>query len=150
MQIGRIPADLDHPYGHERFETLATLFVSLMLVGVGLSIGTFAYSHVTASFSINTHESNVNPLPLPSWHALLAAFVTILVKEGLYQRTIAVGKSLNSQVLVASAWHHRSDALSSVLTLVAIVAAMAGLRYVDGVAGVAVAGMIVATGIELS
>ena len=88
---------------------------------------------------------------IPSWPALALAAFSIASKEWLFQITKKVGDALNSQILVANAWHHRSDAFSSVLSLISIAAAMSspGLLIADSAAGILVAGMICLTGFEI-
>ena len=88
---------------------------------------------------------------IPSWPALALAAVSIAAKEWLFQITKKVGDALNSQILVANAWHHRSDAFSSILSLISIAAAMSlpGFLIADSAAGMLVAGMICLTGSEI-
>ena len=88
---------------------------------------------------------------IPSWPALALAAFSIASKEWLFQITKKVGDALNSQILVANAWHHRSDAFSSVLSLISIAAAISipGLLIADSAAGILVAGMICLTGFEI-
>ena len=90
-------------------------------------------------------------IEIPSWPALALAALSIVSKEWLFQITKKVGDALNSQILVANAWHHRSDAFSSVLSLTSIAAAMSipGLLIADSAAGLLVAGMICLTGFEI-
>lgn len=99
--------DKSHDYGHGKYETLATLFVSLLLVVVGARILAESFGRIRAVMAGTEIET-------PKLIALWAALVSILVKEGLYQWTARVGRRVNSQAMVANAWHHRSDALSSV------------------------------------
>jgi len=103
------PPDDSHPYGHRRLETLITAFIGLMLAGAGIGIGWQAISTL--------HEQEAAP---PAWIALVAALVSILVKEGLYRWTAIAGKKIKSPALAANAWHHRSDAISSLPVLVAV------------------------------
>lgn len=99
--------DKSHDYGHGKYETLATLFVSLLLVVVGARILAESFGRIRAVMA-------GTEIGTPKLIALWAALVSILVKEGLYQWTARVGRRVNSQAMVANAWHHRSDALSSV------------------------------------
>ncbi len=99
--------DKSHDYGHGKYETLATLFVSLLLVVVGARILAESFGRIRAVMTGTEIET-------PKLIALWAALISILVKEGLYQWTARVGRRVNSQAMVANAWHHRSDALSSV------------------------------------
>lgn len=99
--------DKSHDYGHGKFETLATLAVSLLLLVVGAKLMAEAIERIR-------FVSNGGVLPAPGRIALWAAFVSIAVKEILYQWTARVGKRVESPAMIANAWHHRSDALSSV------------------------------------
>jgi cation diffusion facilitator family transporter len=103
------PPDVGHPYGHRRLETLITVFIGLMLAAAGIGIGWRAVSTL--------HE---NQALTPGWFALGAALVSILVKEALYRWTAAAGKKIRSPALAANAWHHRSDAISSLPVLVTV------------------------------
>jgi cation diffusion facilitator family transporter len=103
------PADEDHPYGHRRLETLVTAFIGIMLVAAGIGIGWEAISTL--------HKKQAAS---PGWIALYAAMASIVVKEVLYRWTAAVGKKIKSPALAANAWHHRTDAISSLPVLVAV------------------------------
>ena len=103
------PPDESHPYGHRRFETLVTAFIGILLAAAGIGIGWEAISTL--------HEKNTVP---PGWIALPAALVSIVTKEFLYHWTAAAGKKIKSPALTANAWHHRSDAISSLPVLIAI------------------------------
>jgi cation diffusion facilitator family transporter len=113
VKTSQKPKDKDHAYGHGKFETLATLIIGIVLLGVGLGI---AWSGVNSIFSVLRGDL----LPSPGIIAFLAALATIASKEILYRYTIIKGKKLNSPALVANAWHHRSDALSSIGTAIGI------------------------------
>jgi len=103
------PPDESHPYGHRRLETLITVFIGLMLAAAGIGIGWQAISTL--------HEEQTST---PGAIALGAALVSILVKEALYRWTATAGKRIKSPALAANAWHHRSDAISSLPVLVAV------------------------------
>ena len=105
--------DRRHSFGHGKFETLATLIVSLILIIVAYKL---ASNGVESIVDIATGGT----LPKPSYIALIAAVVSIIAKEILYQWTAKVGKRTNSTVVIANAWHHRSDALSSIGSLIGI------------------------------
>lgn len=109
--------DCDHDFGHGKYETLATVIVSLILLVVGAEL---MAGGVKSIISIANGETVANP----GWIALIAAVVSILAKEGIYQATMAVSRKVESQALVANAWHHRSDALSSIGSLLGIGGAM--------------------------
>lgn len=105
--------DRSHSFGHGKFETMATLIVSVILMVVG---GRLMASGVESILGV----INGKAIPEPGMVALIAAAVSILLKELLYHMTARVGKEVNSPVLIANAWHHRSDALSSIGSLVGI------------------------------
>jgi len=103
------PPDENHPYGHRRLETLVTAFIGIMLVAAGIGIGWEAISTL--------HKKQAAP---PGWIAFYAALASIVVKEILYRWTAAVGKKIKSPALAANAWHHRTDAISSLPVLIAV------------------------------
>ncbi len=113
LRISTRPKDGNHKYGHGKVETLATAFVGgvLLLVGIGILF--------SGASSIYNHYF-VIPIEQPGYIALVAAIVSILVKEVLYRYTIEVGNRINSKVVLANAWHHRSDAFSSIGTVAGI------------------------------
>ena len=116
-KISAKPKDAGHDYGHGKFETLATILISLALlaVGTGILISGIRAIRVVVNGGI---------LPRPGVVALVAAVVSIILKEILYRYTVRVGRTLQSPSVVANAWHHRSDALSSLGTLVGIACAV--------------------------
>lgn len=105
--------DRDHSFGHGKFETLATLIVSIILVVVGAKLMSGGIKSI-----ISVIKGNI--IPKPGYIALIAAVLSIVSKEILYKVTVKVGKEVNSPVVVANAWHHRSDALSSIGALLGI------------------------------
>lgn len=113
VRLANKPEDEDHDYGHGKYETLATALISLLLLAVGLGILWEGLTAIWAFFHGVT-------LPRPGNIALYAALASIVVKELLYQYSVYVGKKIHSQVVIANAWHHRSDALSSIGTGVGI------------------------------
>ena len=149
VQIARLPPDEDHPYGHGKFESVGSLFLSMTLLTTGIGVGTWSYDRMTQI--LLSSPSGVKNLKLPSWPALVLATTSIFAKEWLFRVTKRVGDLLNSQVIIANAWHHRSDAFSSVLSLASIAMAMylPGLLVADSAAGILIAGMICMTGIEI-
>lgn len=136
---GSKDADDEHPYGHGRIETLATVVLGIVLILVAVGIG---YDAVRRLFEPAR-------LLLPGLLALSTAVISVLVKEALYQYTVAVAKKLRSNLLRANAWHHRSDAVSSVVVVVGVIGSMAGLGYLDAVASVVVAVMVAKIGWDL-
>ena len=111
------PEDESHNYGHDKYETLATVVISIFLAVIGFEILKAGGVKVIAAMKGEL-------LPRPRIIALIAAALSILVKELLYRYTMLTGKKINSQVIVANAWHHRSDAFSSLGTLIGIGAAI--------------------------
>jgi cation diffusion facilitator family transporter len=134
LKVSSKPKDGNHKYGHGKVETLATAFVGIVLLFVGLGI-LFA-----AGRNIFNHY-RVEPMQSPGMIALYAAIASIIIKEILFRYTIVVGKRINSKVVVANAWHHRSDAFSSIGTVIGISGAIfLGPRWVilDPVAAILV------------
>ena len=133
-------ADEDHHYGHGRFETLGTVILGLILSGVAIGIVIGAVDRL--------FFSTVNKLPQNI--ALFFAALAIISKEGLYQYTVIKAKQINSDLLRANAWHHRSDALSSIVVFVGISGAILfEIKWLDSLAAIFVAIMIFIMGIKL-
>lgn len=130
VKLSHRSADTAHPYGHERMECVASLSLGLILLITGLGIGKVGIEHI---FFTN-HAS----LEAPSAIALLAAVVSIGTKEAMYWYTRHYAKILDSQAFMADAWHHRSDAFSSIGSLVGIAGAMLGYPVLDSVASVVI------------
>ena len=129
VNISSRPQDESHDYGHGKYETLATLFIGLALAGV--AIGIIVNGAVKFASWLQGEA-----LPSPGKLALWAALVSIAVKELIYLYTKAKGRRLNSPALVANAWHHRSDALSSIGSLIGIAGARMGFPVMDPLAGI--------------
>ncbi|MBS0002527.1 MAG: cation transporter, partial [Thioalkalivibrio sp.] len=121
--------DRDHPYGHGRIETLATIVVGLLLAFAALGIAW------TAGQRLLAWETLTAPAPA----ALIFAALTLVAKEGLYQYTVRAARRIQSQLLQANAWHHRTDAISSVVVLIGIGGAVVGWPWLDAVAALVVA-----------
>lgn len=138
-RVSRDDADEAHPYGHGRFETLATvgLGVALLAVAAGLVWD--------AAHRLFRPEELLQPTLLALW----AAAVGIVAKEGLYHFTRQVARRIRSKMLEANAWHHRSDAVSSVVVVIGVGGTLAGLPYLDAVAAVGVGVMIAKIGWQL-
>ena len=113
VKLGNKPMDKDHDYGHGKYETLATAIIGISLFVVGVMI---CYSGVTKTYRAICGET----LQQPGVVALIAAIVSIVMKEWAYQFTVKAGKKYHSEAVVANAWHHRSDALSSIGTMMGI------------------------------
>lgn len=136
---GAYDADSNHPYGHQRIETIATLFLSLLLIMVGLGLAWDAINHWLGGASVTP------PIKL----ALVVALFSILANESLYHFTKFVANKYDSALLNANAWHHRSDALSSIVVLVGLIGEQLGFAYFDLFAAVIVALMIAHMGLKL-
>ncbi len=145
VKISGKPCDNDHKYGHGKYETLATILIGVVLLFVGLGI---AWNGITAIISVAQGEV----LPSPGIIALIGAILSIGLKEGLYWYTVIAGRKLNSQTVIANAWHHRSDAFSSIATAIGITGAIVlGKQWtiLDPLAGVMVSFFIVKTAVKL-
>ncbi|MCP4408880.1 MAG: cation transporter [Gammaproteobacteria bacterium] len=138
-KYGSQGADADHPYGHARFETAATLGLGLLLFVVAAGIMLDAVDRLFSPDS----------LLQPGLLALVVAAVSILSKEALYHYTMLVARRLRSKLIRANAWHHRSDAVSSVVVFIGIAGTMAGLPYLDAIAAIGVSLMIAKIGWDL-
>jgi len=145
VRISNKPEDKEHHYGHGKYETLATALIGLALLAVGLGI----LWHGVTEISTFLHGEQ---LKQPGMVALVAALVSIAIKELLYRYSVHVGKKYNSQAVIANAWHHRSDALSSVGTAAGIGGAvMLGPRWavLDPIAAIVVSFFIMQVSVKL-
>ena len=146
VKLSAKPEDSDHDYGHGKYETLATSLIGLALMFVGVMI---MYNGVCSIASAIMG----NPLPQPGMIALAAALVSIALKEWAYRFTVKVGRKCESQAVIANAWHHRSDALSSIGTAVGIGGAiLLGEKWavLDPIAAVVVSVFIIRTAWQLT
>ena len=145
VHISGKPKDKDHDYGHGKYETLAMTLIGVALLIVAIGI---LYSGATKIYA----WSNGEQLEAPGTLALWAALLSVLLKEGVYQYSMVKARQLNSQVVAANAWHHRSDALSSVGTAIGIGGAIfLGQRWtvLDPIASVVVGAFIVKVAVDL-
>ena len=145
VRISGKPEDEDHEYGHGKYETLATAIIGSVLLVVG--IGILVDSTTTVIDVIKGKE-----LEAPNMLALAAAVISILLKEAVYQYTLLKGKRLNSKAVIANAWHHRSDAFSSIGTLLGISGAIflgAKWRVLDPIAAFIVSIFIIKVSVGL-
>ena len=145
VHVSAKPQDQDHDYGHGKYETFATFIIGLALVAAATGI-------IVSGVSKLIDWAGGKQLEAPGWLALAAAIISILVKEVLFRYTAIKGKHLDSQALVANAWHHRSDALSSIGTAVGIGGAiLLGHRWtvLDPLASVVVGLMLVKVAVSL-
>lgn len=130
VKLGQRDADKDHPYGHERIESLAAICLGLILVVTGIGIGWVGLEKIIAGDYEN--------LPIPGVIALVAALVSIAVKEGMFWYTRHYARIIRSSAFEADAWHHRSDALSSVGALIGVGGSMLGFPVLDPIASVVI------------
>lgn len=126
VKLSARDSDDDHPYGHERLECVAAIILAMVLLATGLIIG---YQAV-----VNIVSGDYENLAIPGVLAIVAAVVSIVVKEAMFRYTKHYAKKLDSGALMADAWHHRSDALSSVGALIGVVGARMGFPVLDSVA----------------
>ena len=133
VRLSRQKEDTEHPYGHERLECVASLILGLILAGTGIGIG---YAGVRKLFP--EHGAAEIPTVLP----LIAAVVSVAVKEGMYRYTMYYARKMDSSAFRADAWHHRSDAISSVGSFVGIFLARLGLPFMDPVASLIICVLI--------
>ena len=138
FKVAKKPADPEHPYGHGRFETIATLVIAILLFVVGVE---FFRNSIDRFINVQAVKGSIL--------VVLAMLFSALIKEWLAQFSIDLGNRIDSSVLLADAWHHRTDAIASVFVAVAIAGALFNFHRVDAVFGMLVSGLIVYTGIDL-
>lgn len=141
INISNRKSDTEHQYGHERMECVAAMVLAIILAFTGCGIG---YSGIQKIFFTNT-----DTLQSPTGIALAAAIVSILVKEAMYWYTIIGAKKINSGSLKADAWHHRSDALSSIGSFIGILGAMCGIKILDPIASLVICIMILKAAFDI-
>ena len=139
FKVGQKPKDEDHPYGHGKAETLGTTVVGFIIISVGIGLAYEAWEMI---------QSGIARIPEPL--AAGTALISIFIKEWLFRNTRSVGEKSNNSLLLANAWHHRSDAISSIAALVGIIGAMLGFPALDPIAATMVAFMIMKVGYELT
>ena len=140
VRLSKQEEDANHPYGHERLECVASLILSLILAGTGAGIG---YAGIRKIFFA------AEPLEAPTLLPLIAAVVSIAVKEGMFRYTMHYAKVMDSSAFKADAWHHRSDALSSVGSLVGIFMARIGFPVMDPVASLLICALILKVALDI-
>ena len=140
VRLSKQEEDANHPYGHERLECVASLILSLILAGTGAGIG---YAGIRKIFFA------AEPLEAPTLLPLIAAVVSIAVKEGMFRYTMHYAKVMDSSAFKADAWHHRSDALSSVGSLIGIFMARIGFPVMDPVAGLLICALILKVALDI-
>ncbi len=139
VKISNKKADSDHPYGHERIECVSAIILSGMLFIIGALIGINGIKNVT----------NSSNLVMPGVLALIASIISIISKEAMYQYTIRVSKKINSAALKADAWHHRSDAFSSIGSFIGILGSRLGFKIFDPLASVIISLCIIKVSIDI-
>ena len=141
VRLSRQAEDAEHPYGHERLECVASLLLGLILAGTGIGIG---WSGIQKLFGEG------GSIEVPTLLPLIAAVVSIIVKEGMYQYTMHYAKALDSAAFKADAWHHRSDAISSVGSFIGIGMAKLGMPFMDPVASIIICLLILKVAFDIS
>ena len=130
VRLSSKDSDREHPYGHERLECVAAIILSIILFMTGLGIGIQALSDIL--------QGNYSALTTPGMLALVAAIISILTKEAMYWYTRHYAQKIDSSALMADAWHHRSDAFSSVGALIGIAGARMGYPIMDAIASLVI------------
>jgi len=141
IRISDKPADISHPLGHGKFEALSTIITSLILATAGVVIVYHAIASIATGHNIKL---------LPATVTLLVAFISVVVKEWLFRVTKSLGERINSGSLIANAWHHRSDAASSLVVLIGISASYFGIWFADPIAAIIVGILIIYESYEIA
>ena len=141
VKLANQQADKEHQYGHERLESVATLILAGLVLTVGMGIGWAGVQRIIAG--------DFDALAVPGVLALIAAIVSIAVKEGVYWYVRAAAKKIDSTALLADAWHSRADGLSSIGSFIGIAGAMAGFPVLDSVAAVVISLFILKTAVSI-
>lgn len=141
VKMANRKADQEHPYGHDRFENVAAMLLAGLLTATGLGIGWSGIKTIVGG--------NYQTLAMPRTIALVAAVVSIATKEGMYWYKRSAAKKTNSGALMADAWHHRSDALSSVGSFLGVFGARLGFPVLDSAASIVIALFIVKVSVDI-
>ncbi len=141
VRMAKSETDKDHQYGHERYECIAGIVLAFLLIFTGLGIGFSGVEKIYAKEYLDAK--------LPTSFALYAAIISLLIKEGMYWYTRKAAVKINSDVLMADAWHHRSDALSSIGSFIGILGAQHGLPILDPLASILICFFILKVGYEV-
>lgn len=146
FRISQKPADAEHPFGHARMEYISTLIISILLIVTALELGK------SAGFALL--DSVVTPAAEPpqpvTWVVLIVLGGTVVVKELLALFSYNIGHMIDSQTLIADGWHHRSDALTTLVVIFGLWARNFGVFWLDGAAGLAVAGFLIFVGVKMA
>lgn len=145
VKISAKKADKKHPFGHERFECVAAILLAAVLLATGIGIGYGGVKNIVTgeynNFSVILNAAGIT--------AIVAAAVSIVVKELMFWYTMAAAKKVNSSALKADAWHHRSDAFSSIGSLIGIVGAICGVPILDSIACIVICLLIVKAAVQI-
>ncbi|MBI9009136.1 MAG: cation transporter [Tenericutes bacterium] len=135
--------DSDHPYGHEKIDSIISIFLGVVIIVTAFEVGKIAV--------VKLYDFFVNgvTIPNPEWYALAAALLTIVVKELLFRKTIKDAVKAKSSALTAQAWDHRSDTVASFGASIGILGAMFGLAYLDPIASILISIFILRLGIKI-
>ena len=136
MRVSRQAPDQDHPYGHQRIETMGTMVLGSILIAVGAALAWDNTLRLLDGGTVN----------IPEWPVLVAAVISVASKEWIYRYTRRVGIAIRSDLIMANAWHSRTDALSSVVVLFSTMGAMLGYLWLDIFAAVVISGIIIHIG----
>ncbi|AZT83575.1 cation transporter [Marinobacter sp. NP-4(2019)] len=136
MRVSRQAPDQNHPYGHQRIETIGTLALGSILIAVGAIL---AWDNILRLITGGADQ-------VPEWPVLVAAAFSVAGKEWIYHYTRRVGQAIRSDLIIANAWHSRTDALSSVIVLFSTIGAMIGFIWLDILAAVVIAGIVIHIG----
>lgn len=136
MRVSRQAPDQGHPYGHQRIETMGTMVLGSILIAVGAAL---VWDNTLRLLDGGT-------MNIPEWPVLVAAIISIASKEWIYRYTRRVGIAIRSDLIIANAWHSRTDALSSVVVLFSTIGAMLGYLWLDVLAAVIISGIIIHIG----
>ncbi len=140
------PPDASHPYGHQKIESFATIIIGIILLFAAGGIG---YNGIVSLLS--TAQNLYQNQAVLSWIAVTGPLISIVIKEILFQITYRVGIETNSPSVKANAWHHRTDALSSIPVLIAVIASLINpsLRFLDQIGAIIVSAFIIKVGLEI-
>ena len=135
--------DNDHPYGHEKYDSIISIFLGIAIIVTAIEVGK------NALILLYDMIYNSVTIPVPMWYTLAAAILTIAVKELLFRKTISDAKKAKSSALTAQAWDHRSDTIASFGATIGIIGAMFRFGYLDPIASVIIAAFILRLGIKI-
>ena len=141
IKVSAKKADKNHQFGHERFECVAAILLAAVLFATGVGIG---YSGID-----NIITGAYNNFEVPHIIALVAAAVSIVVKEAMFWYTYVAAKRVNSSALKADAWHHRSDSLSSIGSLVGVIGGLCGVKILDSIACIVICLFILKAAVDI-